>query len=122
MSSVKTFLMLIFMTVSAQAAPGELTQRIAQCTGRMSAEMEFQWLIGGTGAQSRLFRNHLEDVLEAIAEPDEGVDILHLRIEAKHAHATLLTRAIFNDDPADAARASRMAAHFAEGCRAILTG
>lgn len=110
------------MATGLNAAPAALTQRIAQCTGRMSAEMEFQWLVGGTGEEERIFRSHLEDVLAAIAEPGEGLSILNLRIEAKHAHATLLTRSTFNQDPADAARAARMAAFFSEDCRALLMG
>ena len=124
MSSLKILLALSFLLIStgAHAAPAELTQRVAQCTGRMSAEMEFEWLTGGTGEQPRLFRSHLEDVLEAISQPGEGQAILNMRIEAKHAHATLLTRSVFNDDAADAARAARMATYFADGCRAMLTG
>ncbi len=116
--------MLVLMMTSSylQAAPAELTQRIAQCTGRMSAEMEFAWLIGQDGEQARLFRTHLEDILEAVAEPDEGRAILNLRVEAKHAHATLLTRSHFNDNELDAARAARLAAGFSDGCRAMLTG
>lgn len=124
MSSVRTLLVLVLMMISTslQAAPAELTQRIAQCTGRMSAEMEFAWLLGKTGDQARLFRAHLEDVLDALAEPDDGRTILSLRVEAKHAHATLLTRSLFNQDPADAARAARMATRFSDSCRAMLTG
>lgn len=124
MSSARTFLLLALMVTSTslQAAPAELTRSIAQCTGRMSAEMEFEWLIGRSGDQPRLFRSHLEDVLDAIATPEDGRAILNIRIEAKHAHATLLTRSMFNDDPDDAKRAARMAAYFSDGCRAMLTG
>lgn len=124
MSSLRTFLLLAVMmaTPTLQAAPAELTTQVAQCTGRMSAEMEFAWLIGEDGEQARLFRSHLEDVLEALAEPGEGRAILNLRVEAKHAHATLLTRSHFNADAADAARAARMATRFADGCRAMLMG
>lgn len=110
------------MSTGLNAAPAELTQRFAQCAGRMSAEMEFQWLVGGSGDQARLFRNHLEDLLEAVITPGEGPRVLNWRIEAKHAHASLLTRAIFNDDSADAARAARLATQYAQGCRAMLTG
>jgi hypothetical protein len=124
MSSVRTFILLALMMVSPalQAAPAELTQRIAQCTGRMSAEMEFAWLSGQSGDQARLFRSHLEDVLDAISLPGEGVSILSMRIEAKMAHANLLTRSRFNDDRDDARRAAMLATQFAQGCRALLTG
>ena len=122
MSSLRTFLLLVFMATGLNAAPAELTQRVAQCTGRMSAEMEFAWLVGESGDEARIFRSHLEDVLDAIAEPGEGREILNLRIEAKHAHSTLLTRSTFNQDSVDALRAARMAAYFSESCRAILMG
>lgn len=114
--------MLGLMVTSAQAGQSDLTQRFAQCVGRMSAEMEFAWLNGESGDQARLFRSHLEDILTAVTEPDTGPRVLHWRIEAKHAHASLLTRSLFNDDATDAAYAARIAARYSEGCRAMLLG
>lgn len=122
MSSLRTFILLALMASPLHAAPDALTQRFAQCAGRMSAEMEFAWLIGGTGEQARLFRAHLEDLLEAVATPGDGRAILDMRIRAKYAQATLLTRSQFNDDAQDAARAARLAARYSDACRAILTG
>ena len=122
MSRIKTLLVLVVLTTSAQAAPTSLTQSVAQCTGRMSAEMEFEWLMGRSGDEARLFRSHLEDVLEAIVDPAERRAIMSLRIEAKQAHATLLTRSHFNDDALDATRAARMATRFSQQCRGMLIG
>ena len=122
MGGVRTFIIGAVMASSVAAAPDALTQRFAQCAGRMSAEMEFEWLMGRSGDEARLFRSHLEDVLEAAAPAGSGHRILNWRIEAKHAHASLLTRAFFNDNKADAARAARLSTQLADGCRALLTG
>ena len=122
MSCLRTLVVLTCLVFPAGAMAQDLVQRIAQCTGRMSAEMEFAWLNGEAGEQARLYRSHLEDVLDAIISPTEQAAVLHMRIEAKFAHARLLTRAMFNDDPVDADTAARLASRFTGSCRAILTG
>ena len=48
------------------------------------------------------------ELLEAVQPEGAGREILHMRIEAKMALATLLTRATFNDSAEDARRARVM--------------
>ena len=122
MCALRILFVLGIMVSSAQAGQSDLTQRFAQCVGRMSAEMEFAWLKGESGDQARLFRANLEAVLGAVAEPNSGKQILNWRIEAKHAHSSLLTRSMFNDDQRDAVHAARTAERYAQSCRSMLLG
>ena len=93
----------------------------ATCAGRLSALMEFQWLTHDPEAErTEAQRANLIDILDAVMPPDRGRQVLHWRVEAKMAHAALLQRGRFNQDPADALWARRLAAEQTDRCRAYL--
>ena len=95
----------------------------AGCAGRLSALMEHQWLFGDARAEiTEQQRKSVLELLEATMQPGEESYTLALRISAKQARAVLLTRATFNDDPADAAWAAEQSALHESSCRAFLLG
>ena len=95
----------------------------AGCAGRLSALMEHQWLLGDANAETtERQRESVLELLEATLQPGEERHALALRISAKHAHAVLLTRATFNEDPDDAAWAADQAAIQIGTCQAFLLG
>ena len=123
MSSLKTFAragLLSLMATQAGAAP--LAQRFAACTGRLSAQMEHHWLMSRPSETIEARRKAMISLLEAVQRPSEGREVLAYRIEAKHAQAVLLSRATFNDDPADAHWAATRAEAEIAACAALLTG
>ena len=93
---------------------------IAGCTGRLSAQMEHQWLMGRSGDDARDRRGAMLDILDAMITPDTGRQVLARRIEAKYAQSRLLQRAEFNDDPKDANRARTRAEIEIANCTALL--
>lgn len=93
----------------------------AACAGRLSAVMEYQWMFDGPASeQTKTQRAAVIDLVEAIMPPDRGREVLQWRISAKMAQSALLTRAVFNDDPNDAAWASAQAARFERACTGLL--
>lgn len=93
----------------------------ADCAGRLSAQMEHQWLLSDpaserTGAQ----RAAMLSLVDAAMSPEQGRDVLAWRIEAKLAHAVLLTRATFNEDAEDAAWALQRAENRLATCTGLL--
>lgn len=89
----------------------------AGCTGRLSALMEFQWLIGAPeAAQTAELREEMVLILDAVTPPDGGREALSLRVSAKRVHWALLTTAAFGTDPDRAVQAQRRADHLIRGC------
>ena len=108
---------------SADATVSDNAQLVefATCAGRLSAQMEYQWMFDGPlSEQTEIERAAMIDLVNAIMQPDEGRAVLHWRISAKQAQSALLTRATFNNDAADAAWAARMAAQLARECTALI--
>lgn len=101
----------------------DLVTTFATCTGRFSALMEHQWLMGDARADAtQRQRARMETLLFSIMPQDRARQTLARRIEAKFALSTLLTRASFNRDKRDAARATnRMEVQIAS-CNALLLG
>ena len=125
MGSMKTSLLslplLIAGLLPAQAGEQDTTRIFASCAGRLSALMEFQWLTGeGDANATEARRATVLELLEAAMLPGEEREMLALRIAAKQAHAVLLTRALFNEDAADAAWAADLAAEHQGSCLAFL--
>ena len=107
-------------SLAAEERPVDI---FAACAGRLSALMEFQWLFDNADADvTEAQRARVLELLEAAMEPGEERAVLALRISVKQAHSVLLSRATFNDDPADAAWAAEQAAHHESACRAFLLG
>ena len=101
MSGIKTVSMaaaLIATALPAPAAPAEM-RLFATCAGRLSAQMEHQWLLADPAAdRTERQRAAMISLLEAAMAPGEERSALALRIEAKAAQAALLTRASFGRD------------------------
>ena len=93
----------------------------AACAGRLSAQMEHQWMFDGTASEvTERQRAQVIELVSATMAPDQGRQVLHWRITAKAAHRALLTRATFNADPEDASWAAQIAATLASDCTALL--
>lgn len=93
----------------------------AACAGRLSAQMEHQWLVSDPASdRTETQRDAMIALLDAIMPPEAARRVLAWRIDAKHAQAVLLTRATFNDDPADAAWAARRADMEVAACTGLL--
>ncbi len=93
----------------------------ANCAGRLSAVMEFQWMFDGPQSErTQAQRNQMLDLVAAIMPADQGRQVLSWRVTAKSAQWTLLSRSAFNDDPTDAAWAKDMADRFAGECTGLL--
>lgn len=76
----------------------------AECTGRLSAQMEHQWLTSDPASETTEARRKVMiALLEATMSKEDPRSILAHRIDAKHAQSQLLTRARFNRDAEDAA-------------------
>ncbi|MEM6385268.1 MAG: hypothetical protein AAF718_03425 [Pseudomonadota bacterium] len=103
------------------AIPGEPLRTFASCAGRFSATMEHQWLISDPSSdRTEAQRSAMLSLVDAVMRPDQGRDVLIWRIEAKQAHAVLLTRATFNQDRADATWASEQAEMHLAHCTGLL--
>ncbi len=99
-----------------------MTRTFATCTGRFSALMEHQWLLSPAEADTtELQRRQMIELLQAVMPSARARDVLSLRIEAKYAQSLLLTRATFNADAADAARAGVTSARLLAHCAALLS-
>lgn len=106
---------------TAAEADDRLLHQFASCTGRLSALMEHQWLMGHADAdKTQAWRNTMASLLDAIQPQGAGRMVLSLRIEAKMAQASLLQRAVFNDDPADAARAQQQSEVAIATCASLI--
>ena len=117
MSGLKTFFRTLTLAaaITAPALPARaVTPRdqlhiFATCTGRLSAQMEYQWMFDGEGSEAtEAARNALIEILDAIMPPDQVRDVMAWRVEAKMAQSALLTRAVFNLDRRDAQMAQRI--------------
>lgn len=92
-------LVLMLSTAQAHAQDG-LLHTVATCVGRLSAQMEHHWLFEDKSSDIvETQRAHMIDILQALTTSDNARFVLSHRIDAKHAHASLLTRASFSTDP-----------------------
>ena len=126
MGGLKTLfagLALVASLAGPASAGDDILWTFAPCTGRLSAQMEHQWLISDPAAdRTRSQRAAMISLLHATTPPDRGRDVLARRINAKQAQAVLLTRAPFNDDPEDANWALRRAEAEISACVGLLLG
>lgn len=125
MSSLKTLTAALIAAhfASPIVAGTDLTRTFASCAGRLSAVMEHQWLMSDPGAKvTEIRRQTMISLLEAVINAGQGREVLNWRIDAKQAQSVLLTRATFNDDPADAHWAHTRAETELAACTGLLTG
>jgi uncharacterized protein (UPF0303 family) len=123
MSRVKTWAIGVILVsgISVQANDrNELSEIIATCAGRMSAELEFAWLFSDPDADLlEEQRRRFMEILDSIG-PSANPQQLAFRIDAKMAHATLLTAAFFGTDTARATWAKRRAETQRAACQNML--
>ncbi len=106
---------------ATQDIPDQQLSFFASCAGRLSATMEHQWMFDGPGSETtERQRNAVVDILETMIPKGQGRAVLALRIEAKMAHAALLTRATFSTEPQDAKWALRTAERLTSDCKSFL--
>ena len=124
MGALKTVFGLVLVWVlsgtPAFSAPS-LEQRFAVCAGRLSAQLEHQWLLSDPEAEmTERRRRAMVELFDAVGTGQDRARLLAVRIEAKHAHHSLLTRATFNDDPRDAQWAAHHAQLQLDDCASLL--
>lgn len=91
----------------------------AHCTGRLSAELSHRWMLAQHDTtEIESVRHALISILEVMTPQGEGRTVLNWRIDARAAHAALLTRATFREDTWARDRA---AAEIAQ-CAALVLG
>ena len=85
--------------------------------------MEHQWLLDTNASdKTRQERAAFLDLIDALMPKDAGRTVLHWRVEAKLAHASLLTRASFGRTATEIRRARTMSARYIAQCRTLLPG
>lgn len=116
--------LVLFVTGPAGASgsdPEIGPRHFAACTGRLSAQMAHEWLMQSDAAEStEHHRSLLVQLLAAVSDPETETALMSVRIEAKAAHAALLRRATFGEDPDDRAWARRTAESHVRACTAML--
>lgn len=124
---MKTLFCSLFLALGALPAGAgasdaeEQLRTFATCAGRLSALMEWQWMVDGPGSEhTARQRAAMIDLIAATMPDDYGRTVLHWRISAKTAHRALLDRATFTDDPDDAAWALKTADGLMANCTGML--
>ncbi|MEM6306127.1 MAG: hypothetical protein AAF744_15525 [Pseudomonadota bacterium] len=124
MSSLRTLLpALICAAILPIQAAGrdQIAEIIANCTGRMSAQMEFAWLRSDPESDRLEKQRHrFVEILEAVGHSADRRAQMALRINAKMAHARLLSLAHFGSQSTSRARAKRQAALHLSACQNML--
>ena len=125
MSSLKTLSCILALSAAPAAAlDGAADPQLrffASCTGRLSALMEHQWNYDMAAVdQTTLYRSEMIELVSAIMPADAGRDVLLMRVEAKHAQASLLRRAVMSRDPSDANWAKSRAEALLQDCTSVL--
>ncbi|MGX9355042.1 hypothetical protein ACS3SW_07745 [Roseobacteraceae bacterium S113] len=123
MSSIRITILSAALLISGSAAlhaGSSLHQTFAGCVGRLSAEMEYAWLMGEDAEDITHRRLTFLSLLDATMPADAGRDTLRTRIEAKAAQSALLTQATFGQDESRALRARLTAQTYLNHCAALL--
>lgn len=103
--------------LSAQSLPQDPLRLFAACTGRLSALMEYQWLVQDPAApQTEARRDAMADLLQAALPLGAERHAMDLRLQAKAAEAALLRQALGRDGDWALRRALTQVA----GCTALL--
>lgn len=122
MSKIKTpywgLIVVALLTPPAAAQP--LYETFAVCTGRFSAEMEHAWLMGAEADTAQDRRAVFLSLLDAATPQDQRRHALSVRIDAKLAHAQILTQATFGQGNVRAVWALRRAKIGRDACETLL--
>lgn len=112
---------LLIAPVTGNATEQAWAPVFASCAGRYSAELEHAWLMQDDRAtQIADHRRHFIDLIDATAPRAQLRDLLNVRIDAKLAHATLLSLATFSKDEDRALWALRRARSELAHCSGML--
>lgn len=118
---VLLFLMLGQPSHASLSAAEAQMHIFANCAGRLSALMEYQWNNDTSRvAEITAQRNTMIELAQAIMPADAGREVLHIQVSAKAAYAQLLRRASANRDAEDAAWAAKRAASLMDDCTQML--
>lgn len=99
-------------TASGQTDPAFDLRTFTVCAGRLSALMEHQWLVDGPASEATArSREAMLALVDAVAPKGDAARVIGWRIEAKVAHAALLTRATFGRDRLAKQRADDLIRH-----------
>jgi len=124
MSRIRTLIAgaLIISGMSGVArAQNDLVLVFAGCAGRMSAEMEFAWLMRDPRADAlQAQRQRFVTILDAVIPSGRAREALGYRVEAKQAHSAILTTAHFGTDAKLSRLAKRQAQVNVQTCRNLL--
>ena len=102
-------------------ANDDLVLVFAGCTGRISAEMEFAWLMrDARGVALQAQRERFVSILEAVMPPDRAREALSYRVEAKLAHSAMLNTAHFGTDARRAKMAKQQTQMNVQSCQTLL--
>ncbi len=94
---------------------------MAGCAGRYSAEVEHAWLMQDTrSATVEKQRENFVALLDAMTTRTARQELLHHRIDAKHAQANLLKLATFGTNPIQAAWARQQSQYYKDRCASLL--
>ncbi|MEQ3727851.1 MAG: hypothetical protein ABNH38_10615 [Tateyamaria sp.] len=105
----------------AARANDDLVLVFAGCTGRMSAEMEFAWLMSDARSDAlQDQRQRFVTLLDAVMPDERARETLGHRIEAKLAHYSMLSTAHFGSDERLAKLAKQRAEANVQTCRTLL--
>ena len=115
------FLVVVAMMTQPAFSGEPLHKVFAACAGRLSAEMEHQWLTSDPRSDvTEERRAQMIALVQAVTPAGQEGRMLHLRIEAKYAHQTLLIRANFSADANEARWATALAKSEVSQCLGML--
>lgn len=122
MGGLKTFAWAVLaLHLTGPAKAGSILETFASCTGRFSAEVSHAYLISDPSTEEiEMRRDEFVDLFDAVVKPSERARYMNLRIEAKVAHASLLTQAIFSGDREHSQWARRRARVELDYCAGLL--
>ena len=117
-----TLLALILSGPAAAGTPPPV-EAFAACAGRLTAQLEHDWLLGAPdAAATERRRDALAALLDASVPARDAARIAARRADARLAHRAVLSRASFGADPDDRAWALRRAERSVAACAALLLG
>jgi len=113
--------LLLLLPMQSRAAEDNPVSIFATCAGRFSAELEHAWLMQDRNISGiEHLRRQFIDLLNAAVPLDQRRPALHHRIQAKAAHAQLLSQASFSGDMVRSERAARRAKPEIARCTGVL--
>lgn len=108
---------------AARADAPALMRDFTMCSGRLSAQMEHQWLLSDPASdRTAALRSDMIALAEAVTPPGQEAAAMAMRIEAKVAQAALLARARDPGRGPLALQAARRSSELIAACTALLTG